>query len=82
MLENSKINEFARKYYLLYTDRNTLERDVEISFGAECLDLGFTMDSGESFIRTFSEDAFYHTERLSKIFVKIHRMIYSRISYW
>lgn len=67
MLENSKINEFARKYYLLYTDRNTLERDVEISFGAECLDLGFTMDSGESFIRTFSEDAFYHTERLSKI---------------
>ena len=66
MEDKERINQFAHKYLSLYSDEKTHERDVEIGFPEECFALGFKMDSGESFIEKYGENAIRNPEGLEK----------------
>ena len=65
------IHQFALKYFKLYQDPETKEIDVDRTFADECFQLGFKMDAGKVFIRTFSEKAFYDEQALYEILQSI-----------
>lgn len=63
----NKINEFAAKYYALYSNNETIESELEDGFGEQCFKLGLKMDSGAGFVEKYSLDAFEKGSELSKI---------------
>ena len=65
--ERSAIHAFAIKYRNMYLNPKTNERDVEVQFADECIDLGFEMDCAKAFCETYSNSAFYSTEGLLKV---------------
>lgn len=67
MANKKEIHNFAVRYYNLYFSLQTDEREVKEGFGEQCLALGFKMDCGKRFIKTFSNDALYKNEYLEKI---------------
>ena len=72
MADNKKIHDFAVKYYKLYKNQNTIEREVEIGFAEHCFELGFIMDSGKKFIDTYTEEAFNTKTGLNKVIKDIN----------
>lgn len=67
MLNKKDINEFARKYYALYSDSETTAKELEDGFGEVCFSLGFKMDCGSGFIEKYSGEAFEKSSELIKI---------------
>ena len=85
MAEMQEVHEFAVKYYSLFVNPQTAERDVEEGFSAQCFALGFEMDCGKRFIEVFSSDAFYNHEALDIIIEDIddYQLLGSAIfSHW
>ena len=68
---NNDICAFAENYYKLFSNPETQEHEVEMSFGEECFKLGFNMDCGVSFIKKYSEGAYCNPEELEKSISKI-----------
>lgn len=67
MIDKIKVNEFATKYYALYSNKETTEKELEDGFGELCFELGFKMDTGKAFIERYSLEAFEKSDELSKI---------------
>ena len=70
-MQMNKRQEFARKYYTLYSDPKSCDRDVDTRFAEECDAIGFEMDCGKLFIEKYSEVAFYQTSEILKIIDQI-----------
>lgn len=67
MATKQEIHSFALKYFNLYNDPETEEREVIEGFGEQCFALGFEMDCGEKFIEKYAEEAFHNCEKLANI---------------
>ena len=67
MRDMQKLHEFAIRYYVLYENPDTTEREVEDGFADICFAFGFKMDCGNAFIEIYSEEAFYNTEVFEEI---------------
>ena len=67
MVEMNKIHEFAVKYYDLYSNSQTTEREVLNDFAEQCFDFGFEMDCGNSFVEAYSMEAFNDCDALSQV---------------
>ena len=61
------IHSFAVRYLDMFNDPQVNYLEFERNLGEECQRLGFDMDTGESFIKQYSEKAFYNTEELECI---------------
>lgn len=72
MTEIKKINEFASRYRVLYSDGKTTEKELEDGFAAMCFNLGFKMDAGASFVEKYSPEAFVNSNELNKIIETIN----------
>ena len=90
-LDKTDIHSFAVRFYDMFNDPKADYLMLENDLGKECGDLGFDMDAGESFIKQYSEKAFYNTEELECIINALNSIellgngIFSRwryITYW
>ena len=61
------IHSFAVRYLDMFNDPQVNYLELESNLGEACQRLGFDMDAGESFIKQYSERAFYNTEELECI---------------
>ena len=69
--EKTAVHSFAVKFYDMFNDPKVDYLQLENDLGKECGDQGFDMDAGESFIKEYSEKAFYHAEELELIIDKV-----------
>ena len=67
MRDMQKLHEFAIRYYVLYENPDTTEREVEDGFADICFSFEFEMDCGNAFIETYSEEAFYNAAAFEEI---------------
>ena len=84
LADNATINAFARKWRTKVFERS--RRDIENgAFGAECVDLGFGMDCGESFKRAFPDIDFRDVDGFEKVIAGIDDIFLlgtAIFSYW
>ena len=72
MATREEINAFAREKLALFTDPKTPESMLENPlFGTQCLELGFVMDGGRSFMEAYSPDAFDNAQELARIITSV-----------
>lgn len=65
--QESNLHSFAVRYIDLFNDSQVRESVLEDGLGEECSKFGFDMDAGESFIKHYSEAAFYKADALESI---------------
>ncbi len=68
-MDKARINEFIGRFEDMLNDNNIplVEIRDNPDIGDEFYELGFTMDSGNSFVEKYSKDAFWNSEDLEKI---------------
>ena len=66
-MDMQKLHQFAEKYYQLYKNPNTRDRDVFEGFAEECFSLGLKSDLGKSFVEAYSQEAADYPEALKAI---------------
>ena len=67
MAENKKVCDFAYRWWRLFGDSMTAERDFSDNFEKECRELKFQMDCGEKFRIRYGEKAFYDSAALDTV---------------
>lgn len=67
MAEDKKLSRFADKWYRIFSDPQTGEREAEEAFGWDCAQQGLSMDCGNEFQKQYGEQAFYSAAVLDAV---------------
>ena len=67
MAENKKVCDFAYRWWRIFGDSETTDRDLSDNFEKECRGLDFQMDCGEKFRTKYGEKAFYDSTALDSV---------------
>lgn len=70
-----RIHAFAERYFNIFRNPSSTNRQTEENFADECFSLGFKMDCGESFCEKYNK-AFNNYEELDKIIDEIDDPIF------